>query len=308
MNLFIIDIIKSEINKILKNCFSVKSKIEFNIEKTKNLFHGDYSSNVAMICSKLLKKNPIEIAEIISKKINSIYIKKIEIAGPGFLNFFLDEKYYLELIKTILNEKESYPLFKQKEEKLYNVEYVSANPTGDLHIGHARNAVFGSTLSNVFKKYGINVDNEYYINDSGNQINSTTKITSTKVELKEVNDAYVVETTNNGSLTSEQIPYDEAYSMMSSIFFTGDSPFRYGGLFYGEYFQANSHKYGDRYILENNNLTFKIENDKTMFEGATCNQEITIDSFGMLIFCEEEVIIDRTKNRAVYNINGIYNQ
>ncbi len=171
MNLFIIDIIKSEINKILKNCFSVKSKIEFNIEKTKNLFHGDYSSNVAMICSKLLKKNPIEIAEIISKKINSIYIKKIEIAGPGFLNFFLDEKYYLELIKTILNEKESYPLFKQKEEKLYNVEYVSANPTGDLHIGHARNAVFGSTLSNVFKKYGINVDNEYYINDSGNQIN-----------------------------------------------------------------------------------------------------------------------------------------
>ena len=162
----------------------------------------------------------------------------------------------------------------------------------------------------IFSKTSQNQDFYfcYEASFSGNQIDSTTKITSTKVELKEVSDAYVVETTNNGSLTSEQISYDEAYSMMNSIFFTGDSPFRYGGLYYGDYFQANSHKYGDRYILENNNLTFKIENDKTMFEGATCNQEITIDDFGMLIFCKEEVIIDRTKNRAVYNINGIYNQ
>lgn len=183
-----------------------------------------------------------------------------------------------------------------------NFSYFEIDSTGLINGEKKESLIFSKTSQNQDFYFC------YEASFSGNQIDSTTKITSTKVELKEVNDAYVVETTNNGSLTSEQIPYDEAYSMMSSIFFTGDSPFRYGGLFYGEYFQANSHKYGDRYILENNNLTFKIENDKTMFEGATCNQEITIDDFGMLIFCEEEVIIDRTKNRAVYNINGIYNQ
>lgn len=183
-----------------------------------------------------------------------------------------------------------------------NFSYFEIDSTGLINGEKKESLIFSKTSQNQDFYFC------YEASFSGNQIDSTTKITSTKVELKEANDAYVVETTNNGSLTSEQISYDEAYSMMNSIFFKGDSPFRYGGLYYGDYFQANSHKYGDRYILENNNLTFKIENDKTMFEGATCNQEITIDDFGMLIFCEEEVIIDRTKNRAVYNINGIYNQ
>ena len=183
-----------------------------------------------------------------------------------------------------------------------NFSYFEIDSTGLINGEKKESLIFSKTSQNQDFYFC------YEASFSGNQIDSKTKITSTKVELKEVSDAYVVETTNNGSLTSEQISYDEAYSMMNSIFFTGDSPFRYGGLYYGDYFQANSHKYGDRYILENNNLTFKIENDKTMFEGATCNQEITIDDFGMLIFCKEEVIIDRTKNRAVYNINGIYNQ
>ena len=183
-----------------------------------------------------------------------------------------------------------------------NFSYSEIDASGSINGEKKETLIFSKTSQNQDFYFC------YEASFSGNQIDSKTKITSTKVELKEVNDNYVVETTNNGSLTSEQIPYDQAYLMMNSIFFTGDSPFRYGGLYYGDYFQANSHKYGNRYILEDSNLTFKIEDDKTMFEGATCNQEITIDDYGMLIFCEEEVVIDRTQNRAVYNINGIYNQ
>ena len=147
----------------------------------------------------------------------------------------------------------------------------------------------------------------YEASFTGNQIDSETKISSTKIVLKGVNEEYILETTNNGELTSKEVPYDQAYSMMNSIFFTGDNPFRYGGLYYGDYFQANSHKYGNSYILENEILTFKIKDDKTMFEGATCDQELQIDKLGMLIYCSEKVVVDSTKNCAEYVITGNYN-
>lgn len=171
MNLSIIEIINDEINNVLKTKLLIKNNINFNVEKSKNLSHGDYSTNVAMVCSKIVKKSPIEVANLITKNIKSKYFDKIEIAGPGFINFFLSNKYYIELLSLIQKEKDNYPIFKQKKDVIYNIEYVSANPTGALHIGHARNAAFGSVLTNVFKKYGISVDNEYYINDGGNQIN-----------------------------------------------------------------------------------------------------------------------------------------
>lgn len=147
---------------------------DITIETTKNPLFGDYASNVAMKYCKIKQTNPRELANKIIDVINKDGIEKIEIAGPGFINFFLEKNALNQIISKIINEDENYGRG-ENQNKRVNVEFVSANPTGDLHLGHARIAAFGDSICRLYEFAGYDVTREYYINDAGNQINNLGK-------------------------------------------------------------------------------------------------------------------------------------
>lgn len=161
--------IENEIKKIIKEKYNIKlTKIV--VDKTKNINNGDFYTNAAMITAGMLKKPINEIAEYLVKKMEkNKYFEKVVVIN-GFINIFINDLAKYEILKYASNEQENYGQFAPKN-IWYNIEYVSANPTGSLHIGHARNAALGMTLNNVWNKCGIKVDTEYYINDAGSQIN-----------------------------------------------------------------------------------------------------------------------------------------
>lgn len=134
--------------------------------------HGDYSINAAMVLSKKLKKNPREIAnEIISNlEYDKNVIEKIEIAGPGFINFFFTPNYIPSIVKVVLIAGKEYGKSDKYNGKRAMVEFISANPTGPLTVGHGRNAVVGDTLANLLEWIGYAVDREYYFNNAGRQM------------------------------------------------------------------------------------------------------------------------------------------
>jgi arginyl-tRNA synthetase len=138
----------------------------------KSAEHGDLSSNAAMLLSKKLKKNPKVIAQEIidALKLSNSVISKTEIAGPGFINFFFSPKYIPKIIKEILDKKEKFGKSDKYKGKRANVEFVSANPTGPLTVGHGRNAVVGDTVANLLEWIGYDVDREYYFNNAGKQM------------------------------------------------------------------------------------------------------------------------------------------
>ena len=175
---------KDKIHELLASAINdLYSSKDLSIEivKTKSEEHGDWSSNVAMIEAKKKGENPKELAKkIIDSITKEDWIEKIELAGPGFINFFLSKKANLRYLKEILNNKESFFPYKEKNKKNILIEYVSSNPTGPLHVGHGRGAAFGSALSNLLKKSGNEVTEEYYVNDQGLQ----TKILAESVHMK----------------------------------------------------------------------------------------------------------------------------
>ncbi|WP_371069705.1 arginine--tRNA ligase [Sediminibacillus sp. JSM 1682029] len=144
------------------------------LEQPKDKNHGDYATNIAMQLAKIAKMPPRQIAEKIVDQFDrsKASIKQMEIAGPGFINFFMDNQYLTELVPSILEAGEAYGNSKVGDGQKIQIEFVSANPTGDLHLGHARGAAVGDSLANVLEKAGYQVEREYYINDAGNQINN----------------------------------------------------------------------------------------------------------------------------------------
>ena len=146
---------------------------ELKVEVPKDKSNGDFSTNAAMVLTKIARKNPRDIAAAIIENFDQakVGVKEINIAGPGFINFTMDSKELANVIHKVLDQKENYGRSEANNEKVL-VEFVSANPTGDLHIGHARNAAVGATLSNILDFAGYDVTREYYINDAGNQINN----------------------------------------------------------------------------------------------------------------------------------------
>lgn len=144
------------------------------LEKPKEKAHGDYAANIAMQLARAAKKAPRQIAEAIVEHIDKskTSIEKVEIAGPGFINFYLDNTYLTRLIPSILHDGADYGRSDAGRGKKIQVEFVSANPTGDLHLGHARGAAVGDSLCNILEKAGYEVTREYYINDAGNQIHN----------------------------------------------------------------------------------------------------------------------------------------
>ena len=147
---------------------------EVILEIPKEKAHGDYATNMAMQLARVAKKAPRMIAEQLVENFDKTKasIEKIEIAGPGFINFYMNNSYLTDLIPTILEAGSEYGQTNTGNGQKVQVEFVSANPTGDLHLGHARGAAVGDTLCNVLAKAGYDVSREYYINDAGNQIHN----------------------------------------------------------------------------------------------------------------------------------------
>ena len=150
----------------------IKSEEDVFIESPKDKDHGDFATNIAMKLTKIARKKPLDIANEIISKVNleDMYLDKIEVAGPGFINLTVKNSYFLGCINKIITEQEHYGESNIGEGKRINLEFVSANPTGYLHIGHGRGAAYGDSLARIMKKAGYNVDKEHYVNDAGNQI------------------------------------------------------------------------------------------------------------------------------------------
>ncbi len=145
------------------------------VEATKDKQHGDFASNIAMLLAKQAQKKPRDIAENIIRHLPvSTYIKKTEVAGPGFINFFLTSDAMTGVIAKILAEKENYGRCKIGREKRVLVEFLSANPNGPLHVGHGRGAAFGDIVANLLDAVGFKTYREYYVNDAGRQMDILT--------------------------------------------------------------------------------------------------------------------------------------
>ncbi|MBR2182036.1 MAG: arginine--tRNA ligase [Acidaminococcaceae bacterium] len=133
---------------------------------------GDFATNFAMQSARALCCNPRVLAQYIVEHLDCAYVNKMEIAGPGFLNFYLNPDWVYDMLAHIVEAGENYGNLPKASDEKIQVEYVSANPTGPLHVGHGRGAAVGSALSNLLKAAGYDVEQEYYINDAGNQMNN----------------------------------------------------------------------------------------------------------------------------------------
>ena len=175
MNLIknILDIINSEIKELIKAGVLPPdiSLSQIKLDSAKNLDHGDFSSNAALVLSKQARMKPYDLGKLIVTRLSKrSEFKSVEIAGPGFINIRLVSQIWTSLIPIILENGIGYGSTNLGNGQAINVEFVSANPTGPMHIGHARGAVFGDALSNLLEKVGYSVTREYYVNDAGAQV------------------------------------------------------------------------------------------------------------------------------------------
>lgn len=145
---------------------------EIQLEVPRDKAHGDYATNLAMQLTRVAKRPPRQIAEAIVDRFDraSCGVKRVEVAGPGFINLFLDSSYLADAVREVLTMGETYGKTDVGRGQKVQVEFVSANPTGSLHVGHARGAALGDALCNLLEMAGYDVTREYYINDAGNQI------------------------------------------------------------------------------------------------------------------------------------------
>ena len=164
----IVTIIKSALKNVY-NLENIDSLVMVEIPKLKD--HGDFSSNIALRLAKVLKNSPINIANSLKSELeNNDFIEKVEVVVPGFLNFFVKKDSLSEIINKIIDQGKDYGRNNFGKNEKVMVEYVSAKPTGDLHLGHARGAAYGDSLTRVLKFSGYDCLREYYVNDAGNQI------------------------------------------------------------------------------------------------------------------------------------------
>lgn len=149
--------------------------INIQIEHTKDKSHGDFASNIALLLAKPAGKNPRELATALIQALpHDPLIQKVELAGPGFINFFLNDNAQTAVIKEVFEQGEAYGQSDIGQDQRIFLEYVSANPNGPLHVGHGRGAAYGASLANLLKTAGFKVHSEYYVNDAGRQMNILT--------------------------------------------------------------------------------------------------------------------------------------
>lgn len=164
--------ITSALQQLLDNDeYQFELPSEVSVERTRDKSHGDYATNVALVLNKQAKCPPRDLAEkIVSALPQSNIIEKCEIAGPGFINFTLSEASKQAIVDTILQTGDTFGHSEIGGGKKVQLEYVSANPTGPLHVGHGRGAAYGATVANLMKASGFEVQSEYYVNDAGRQM------------------------------------------------------------------------------------------------------------------------------------------
>lgn len=148
---------------------------DVHVTRSKDKTHGDFACNIALQLAKQAKMPPRELAKMLIANIaEDPVVAKIEIAGPGFLNFYIQENLHGEVLNTILKQQNEYGLANTYAGKKVQIEFVSANPTGPLHVGHGRGAAYGATIGNLLTAVGYEVQREYYVNDAGRQIDILT--------------------------------------------------------------------------------------------------------------------------------------
>jgi arginyl-tRNA synthetase len=162
------------VRKALQDVFGIAEDFEPELEIPSLAQHGDYATNAAMVLAKSLKKNPREIAEKLSEPITSLganILDRLEIAGPGFINFFIKKEAFRRVLPMVFEQGENFGKTDVGKGRFVQVEFVSANPTGPLHVGHGRGAAVGDALARILEASGYRVHREYYINDVGKQMN-----------------------------------------------------------------------------------------------------------------------------------------
>ncbi|CUS76397.1 arginyl-tRNA synthetase [Candidatus Kryptonium thompsonii] len=211
--------------------------IDLTFDKPKNEQFGDFATNIAMLIAKKVGKAPREIAgEIVANlDIEPELIEKVEVAGPGFINFKLTPKFYIRRIYEILNQGENFGRLTIGKGKKANVEFVSANPTGPLTVGHGRNAVLGDTIANILEWVGYDVTREYYFNNAGRQM----KILADSIRLRYL------------ELLGEKIDYPEEY---------------YQGEYIKDIAKMLLEEYGDSLKNESDLRIFKEKGESVIFD------------------------------------------
>jgi arginyl-tRNA synthetase len=173
------DVIVQLIEKSIQNLIALESlpdsiSYRISVDSTKDKNHGDFASNVALTLAKQAGKAPRQLAEMICQQLEELApaeIEKTEIAGPGFINFFVSNASQFSVLKDIFDKKAAFGRAEPNSKERIQVEFVSANPTGPLHVGHGRGAAYGATVSDFLEAAGYQVEREYYVNDAGRQMN-----------------------------------------------------------------------------------------------------------------------------------------
>jgi arginyl-tRNA synthetase len=229
--------LKQKVENALKKLGVELDGFQLIFDKPKSEQFGDFATNIAMLLAKKLGKNPREVAnDIISNlEIEKEFISRVEVAGPGFINFTLSPNFYIQRIKEILNQGENFGKINIGVGKKANVEFVSANPTGPLTVGHGRNAVLGDTVANILEWAGFDVTREYYFNNAGRQM----KILADSVRLRYL------------ELLGEKIDYPNEY---------------YQGEYIKDIARMLIDEYGDRLRNETDLKIFKEKAEAVIFE------------------------------------------
>ena len=188
----------------------IASKTELQVGRSKEATHGDFTSNIAMMLAKQAGKPPREVAQLIIEAMGQdSHIEKIEIAGPGFINFFLAQESTLGIVNDILTAGDTFGQSDAANHEKVQIEFVSANPTGPLHVGHGRGAAYGATLASLMRAVGFDVDCEYYVNDAGRQMN----ILATSIWLRYLQENGIDIPFPSNGYKSENYIYDIARSL-----------------------------------------------------------------------------------------------
>jgi len=180
--------IEEAIKKSLQDLGYYDDSLAISLEQPKDKSHGDYASNIALRYAKIARKAPLMIAKEIVERLDkeALYLKEVNVVNPGFINFFISPSFVFGVINDINKEKHAYGQLDLGVGERYNIEFVSVNPTGSLHIGHARGAAAGDSMCRILQKAGYDVTKEYYVNDAGNQIHNLAL--SLEVRYKELFD------------------------------------------------------------------------------------------------------------------------
>ena len=225
-----IELAKQQVKETIMNALGrlvAEGKIEavplpaFNVERPADVSHGDFSCNAAMASAKALRNNPRALGQMIADAavLDGTVFEKIEVAGPGFLNFFISPLWFNETVGEVISSGSDYGKTELGKGKRVLVEFVSANPTGPMHIGNARGGALGDSLSSVLQFAGYEVEREFYVNDAGNQIEKFGKSLSIRyMQIADGNKADVIASYGDDDVCRKIFEDEENFPMPEDVY------------------------------------------------------------------------------------------